>query len=340
MDTLTRVVALTDHFRFPPLAPAGTDGYKEWHHFCIIGSDVQAILNFNLSYLSESPGTPLARVVLLVRDHTWDGDVDTILARDVVVCRGQIEAHFGHNRIGFRDGAFDLSLALENRPVALTLRLEPVSFPLLRSSTPIGEGKISWLVIPRLAASGTITIGERVHTLDHAPAYHDHNWGNWRWGQDFAWQWGFALPDRADTPWSVVFDQVTDRARNRALELRLAFWKGARIQRLFMHDEIQVHPQGYFVAPARLPKFPRVMALITPEVTTDVPRCLEVSARSRDDHLHFHFEGMDVVQVVVPNETDLNVTVINEVSGQLEMAGSIKGEPVAMRGRGFFEFLT
>ncbi|MCZ7545138.1 MAG: hypothetical protein M5R40_17150 [Anaerolineae bacterium] len=223
MDTIAHVIARTDHFRAPPFGPDGTDGYKEWHHFCIMGPDVQAILNFNLSYQRESPGTPLARVVVLVRDHTWDGDVDTLRARDVVVRRGQIDAHFGHNHVCFQDGMFDLSVALENRPVALTLRLEPVAFPLMRGSTPIGEGKISWLVVPRLAASGTIVTGERVYRLEQVPAYHDHNWGNWRWGHDFAWQWGFALPDRTDVPWSLVFDQVTDRARNRAMELRLAF---------------------------------------------------------------------------------------------------------------------
>lgn len=340
MDTMTRVIAMTDHFRFPPAGPNRDDGYKEWHHFCIMGREVQAILNFNLSYQRESPETPLARVVLLVRDHAWDGDVDTVLARDVIVRRGQIDARFGHNHIRFQNGVFDLSVALENRPVALTLHLEPITSPLLRSSTPIGEGKISWLVVPRLAASGTITTGERVYRLDQAPAYHDHNWGAWRWGQDFAWQWGFALPDRTDMPWSVVFDQVTDRARNRIMELRLAVWNGPLIQRLFMHDEIQMRPQGYYAAPARLPKFPRIMALVMPEATTDVPHRLEVSARSRGDHLDFCFEATDVAQIAVPNETDLKTTVINEVSGRLEMEGKIKGEPVAMCGRGFFELLT
>lgn len=341
MDSLARVIALTDHFRFPPSARDRRNGYKEWHHFCIIAPDVQAILNLNLGYDAQSPaGQEVARVVLLVHDHAWDGDVETIPARDVQVHRGLIDARLGHNSIRFQDGVFDLSVALSDRPITLALRLTPVSFPLLRSSTPIDEGTISWLVVPRLLASGHITVGRRVYALDQAPAYHDHNWGHWLWGQDFAWQWGFALPESADVPWSMVFDRVTDRARNRALELRLAFWKGAQIQRLFMHDEIQTWPQGHFDAPGRVPKFPRVMALVAPEVTTDVPACLEVIARRGDDHLHCHFQAEDIVQVVVPNESDLGTTVINEVSGSLEASGRVKGEPVAMRGRGFFEFLT
>ncbi|MCZ7545139.1 MAG: hypothetical protein M5R40_17155 [Anaerolineae bacterium] len=71
-----------------------------------------------------------------------------------------------------------------------------------------------------------------------------------------------------------------------------------------------------------------------------MPHRLEVRARSRDDHLNFCFEAEDVVQIVVPNETDLDATVINEVSGQVAVDGKVKGESVAMHGRGFFEFLT
>jgi hypothetical protein len=342
MDTLARMIALTDHFRLPTVSDEGADWYKEWHHFCILGSSVQVILNFNLCNDMRPAvphGTLVARAILLVHERAWDGDVDTIASRDVLVRRGRIDLCFGHNTVRFRDGVFDLSVALQHRPITLTLRLRPVTLPLLRSNMPMSVGKINWLVVPRLIASGTIVIEQRVHTLREAPAYHDHNWGHWQWGDDFAWQWGFALPASTVAPWSLVFDRMTNRVRSHVQELRLALWKNEILHRLFTQDEIQVRPTGY-VIPARVPKFPRGMALVAPESTTDVPRHLDITAAAGSDQLRCHFEVEDLAQIVIPHETDLGQTTINEVTGHLELIGKVKDESIMMEGRAIFEFLT
>jgi hypothetical protein len=47
-----------------------------------------------------------------------------------------------------------------------------------------------------------------------------------------------------------------------------------------------------------------------------------------------------VAQIVVPNETDLGETIINEVVGKFQAEGRVKGEEVSFAGEGFFEFLT
>jgi hypothetical protein len=342
-DELARLIALTDHFRFPTVADAQTDRYKEWYHFCVLGPDVQVIINLNLSSdrrLAEPHTAQVARVILLVREGAWDGDIDTLPQRDVLLDHGQVDLYFGHNSVRFRDGVFDLSIALQNRPIALMLQLRPIALPfLLHNNVPMAEGEINWLVVPRLVCNGTITIGRKVHTLYEAPAYHDHNWGRWLWGQDFAWQWGFALPAHADIPWSMVFDCLTSRTRNQVLELSLWLWKGTTLHRFFGQREIQVRPTGY-LAPARIPKFPRVMALIAPQYTTEVPRNLHLAAMAGDDHLHGRFEAEDVAQIIIPNEIDLGVTIINEVSGHLELEGKVRSESVGMQGRAIFEVLT
>ena len=98
-------------------------------------------------------------------------------------------------------------------------------------------------------------------------------------------------------------------------------------------------PQG-FLTLSRVPKFPRIMSLIAPEVTTDVPRSLEIDAVSGADHIHFCFETQDLAQLIIPNETDLGETTINEAVGVINAAGIIKGQPVDFEGKGFFEFLT
>lgn len=340
MDRLARVIALSDHVRLPAVADGGAERYKEWHHFCILGTDVQVILNLNIRGDVRAPdGASAARAIVLVRERAWDGDVDAIASRDVLVRHGRIDLCLGHNAVRFRDGAFELSAALQHRPITLTLRLRPITLPLLRSSVPLGTGKINWLVVPRLAASGKVVVERRVHTLREAPAYHDHNWGRWLWGYDFAWQWGFALPDHTAAPWSVVFNRITNRAQSRVFELRFALWKNETLHRLFTQDEIQVRPAGY-LSPTRVPKFPRAMALVAPEHATDIPLRLDITAAIGGDHLRCRFEAEDVAQIVVPNETDLGQTIVNEVSGRLRLAGEVKGESVAMQGRAIFEFLT
>lgn len=82
------------------------------------------------------------------------------------------------------------------------------------------------------------------------------------------------------------------------------------------------------------------MALVAPEVTTDVPQRIIIDAAVGDDHVHWEFEATALAQIVVPNETDLFETIINEVTGSIRVHGQVKGEPVDMEGKGFFEFLT
>lgn len=342
-DVLSKIVAQTDYIRFAPLEIGGSVRQKEWHHFCVVDGKISVVLNLNLSGDTRPAAKPelqLARVILLVNDGTWDGDVDTIPPRDVSVSLAKVDLSLGHNRVEFRDDCFHLSIALQDRPVTLHLQLYPVALPLLmRSDTPIGAGRINWLVLPRLLATGTIVTGDRIYHLEDAPAYHDHNWGTWLWGHDFAWEWGFALPESIDIPWSLVFDRTTNRARNKTLELTLALWRGDTLHRVFTQHEIQVRSSGYLDL-ENVPKIPRVMALISPERTTDIPRSLEIQARNGKDHLTARFESDHIAQIVIPNETDLGNTIINEVAGRISLEGSVKGETIEMQGRGIFEFLT
>lgn len=342
-DDLHRTIAVTDHFRYPGIDHPHPEWYKEWHHFAIVAPDVRVIVNLSLSKdtrPSVPPGTLLGRMVLLVRDSDeWDGDVDTFQPHEVEVTPGQIDLRLGHNQIVFRNKIYTISAALENRPIALRLHLEALTYPILRRRTPIGEGAIGWLAIPRLLVHGEVTIGRKVHRLSGASAYHDHNWGNWLWGHDFSWHWGYALPASPEQAWSIIFDHLMSSTRNHRLELRLGIWKHAVLQRLFLHGEIETRLEGFFHQ-RDIRKFPRIMTLVAPQMTTDVPRVLSIHATSKGDYLNCVFETEDIAQIVIPNETNLGVTVINEVSGMLTTEGRIKGEPVSMVGRGFFEFLT
>ncbi len=341
-EPLPALIERIDGVQSSPL-PAGPDAtwQKEWFHFAILGPRVHAILNFSMTgdtRPATSPEDRLSRTILLVHDGTWNGGVDTIPARDVTFGPG-LHVRLGQNTGRFEEGRFILSAALEREPVSVSITARPVTHPVfLASERALKEGWISWAVIPRLESRGSIVVGHRVHRLERALLYHDHNWGRWLWGHDFSWEWGFGLPEEPSVPWSLVFDRTSDRARARASALTLAVWKGASMVHLFRPEEIQVHPEGR--APTDgVRKFPPVMALIASELTTDVPARLHVEAEAGRNRLALAYRVEDLAQIVVPNETDLGVTVINETVGRVQAEGTIQGDTVRMEGRGHFEFL-
>jgi hypothetical protein len=339
---LSRVITLTDHLRLAGEERSLPGEFKAWHHFCVIGEGVELIINFSVmgdQRPAALPGSRLARVILLVHDAGWDGDVVEIPWQEVELQPGRIAMRLGQHRLAFINGVYHISIALETRPITLDLFLRPTTYPLMRNRATIGKGQIDWLVVPRLEATGTLVCGHQVHRMLAVPAYHDHNWGEWLWGQDFAWEWGFALPRQEDAPVSLVFDRITNRGRSQLQDLKLSLWKNDRLRRIFAHQEIHTLPQGY-INQKRVPKFPRIMALLAPEMTTDVPRTLEIAAESGADGVEVCFEMEDLAQLVIPNETDLGETIINEVVGTVKAAGKLNGEKFDWEGRGFFEFLT
>ena len=348
---LARLIAQADRTRLSlaeiGIAPSGTSRSraKEWHHFCVLAPGIQAIINFNFSADTRpaaTPGATLARLIVLLHEgpsYGWDGDVETLPDRDVSVAAGQIDLRFGHNTATFRDGQYAISAALSSRPITLELKLQPLASPLLmRSDAPIGDGRINWLVLPRLLASGTIVSAGRVYTFTDAPAYHDHNWGSWLWGHDFAWEWGFGLPDQLANPWTLVFDHTTNRSRSRSLELTLALWQGPALVRIFTQRQVEAWPEGYLGDLP--PKYPRVMSLLSPERTTEVPHRLNLRAQAGGDALEGYFEAQNIAQVIIPNETNLENTIINEVAGRICIGGQVKGQEVSLDGSAIFEFLT
>src|SRR5262245_35174841 len=177
----------------------GHRAHKEWLHFCVLGGDMELLVNFSLS---DGSGPDMAgslqqaRLTVLARSGTWDGDIETFPMGNVFAPPGRLDVRFGANGVRFGDGAFQVHVALRERRVAADLVLVPVTRPIRAPQVPLLDGPpLRWVIVPRLAAHGTVTVGSRVHSLGGDPAYHDHNWGRFHWGQDFAWLWGFALAE-------------------------------------------------------------------------------------------------------------------------------------------------
>jgi hypothetical protein len=344
-STIEQAIARADYLRRSPARIGGLGGHKEWMHFCVHVDGIDLLVNFSLvdDLGGQLPlGTEHARLTVLVRepDGRWDGAVERFDPREVTVVGGAIDMRFGPNELRWDHGAYRIRVRMRERAVAMDLVLEPSVMPALSNNIHLDPGTpLNWLVLPRLQAAGEVVLGDRRVRFTAAPAYHDHNWGHFAWGRDFAWEWCYALPLRSEVPWSLVFVRLDDRARTRTYMQGLFLWRGPRPIRVFRGRDVRVRQHG-FLPPRPVMKIPRAMALIAPSWAADVPTRVEVAARAEGDELELEFESHDLAQVIIPNDTDAHgVTIINEVSGQLHARGRVRGEPVALSGPAIFEFV-
>ncbi len=350
MDVYGSAIRRFDHLRRSPALAGGPGGHKEWLHFAVHAPGLDVLVNFSVvdePVGGQRPGghhagpwAETARITLLVRDERgWTGDVDTYRAQDVDVRTGEIHMRMGRNLVCYEDGAYTIRARARGRDIACDLRLAPACMPVLAPNIPLETGPpIHWCVLPRSLATGTVRVDGVEHTLSDAPSYHDHNWGRWKWGDDFAWEWGFGLPDDPAEPWSMVFVRLTNRARSRTMAQGLFLWHDGVQRRTFREHDMEVWHAGY-LRPRSVVKVPAVMGLLHPEQPTDVPEQLHFRAEVRGDQVVGRFDSEDVAQVVIPGEREYNVTIINEVSGRVHLSGQVGGEPVELHGSAVFEFL-
>jgi hypothetical protein len=340
-------IARSDYLRRSPHSAAGRR-HKEWHHFVIFAPTVDVLVNFSVcnELRNDTPeGVERPRIVLLVREHGnrahgWDGDVETFAVDDTLACGGRIDLSFRDNTLTFADGCFTIAAALQDRPIAVRLQLTPVTMPVFLPSIAMLDGPpLQWVVVPRLEASGTVTVGAREYAIVDAPAYHDHNWGYFLWGHDVAWEWGFVLPEERAVPWALTFVRLTNRARTVALEHKLLLWKQDALVRVFRERDLEVAADLEYLHAPRIFKVPRPMALVAPETAIDVPRGVLTRARAGDDWLECRCDGQDVAQVLIPSETQLGVTIFNELVAESSVHGCVEGEPVHFHGRSILEFI-
>src|SRR5690349_6542370 len=114
----------SDHFRGSSSA-VGLVGYREWQHFVVLTGDLDVVVNLNVVWTDKAP---VGRVLLLVRQGGWSGDLEAVAADALDVRCGSVDAMFGDSALRFRDGAYEITARLRGGP-SVDLRLRPASAP-------------------------------------------------------------------------------------------------------------------------------------------------------------------------------------------------------------------
>jgi hypothetical protein len=340
-EVLAAAIARSDYFRGRSLSAPGVPGYKEWTYFCVAAPQGDLLLTFGLTERigPARRGEAVGRLIALLRDRdgAWFGDADEIRAADVDARHGRIDLRLGESAVRFARGGYDVDARLASGEVAARLRFEPLALPTIGTSVRLGACEaMRWVVVPRLAASGEISIAGRRTAVDAAPAYHDHNWGTFIWGTDFAWEWAAIPPSRPDARFSFVYSRISDRARGRTLSQAILVWRDDESCRIFRDEELRVESEGLLRGGSRL-RIPRVMRLVEPGHTADMPRRITARATRGSDRIELCLDLRDYAEIAVPNEDGLATTLLCEARASVEIHGTIRGESFAESGAAIFE---
>jgi hypothetical protein len=339
MTTSSAALPRWDFIRAPILATVRPEGYKEWHHFVVHRRGWRLLLNFSLT--SETlPGRPprlVPRVIVLAHDQRWTGVVERFDTEPAMSADLNTLA-LGGNRITVEPGGYEVLIDLPAHGIRGRLDLTPTTRPFVASHA-VGEGRINWLFVPRLRADGWFSISDQEHHLEGDVAYHDHNWGRFRWGDDFGWEWGSILPSDPENPWSFVFVRLTDRRRLRSPYQALYVCRPDEPAALFRDAALRTSSSGLL---RRAPDctLPPAMRLVLSGDASDVPASVRMTARSSADVAHAEFRPESYTRVALPSEVRLDRSVVLcESSGAARVKGSVDGQELDVTGVGVFELL-
>lgn len=346
MPTSDEALGIVDRPHLPrPDAPNRED-FKEWYHFNVVdpaqGTDI--IINLSLAGDVTRAGHGKADVIALCHQapHGWSGTIDTYDGSAGEFRGDRLDMAIGPNRLAFIDGVYRLSIQLRDQPFIFEAQFVPRSEPLMIwNDTPLGSGRLNWLVVPRLVASGRLSLAGQTYLFEGVPAYHDHNWGAWKWGDDFSWDWGFAISpddDSRDDAFTVVFDRTANRTGNMVFEQTLAIWRRTALAKLFTRQMIRVERSGRLTT--HIPRIPGAIRLIETGQVLNIPALYRISARDESDWLDFEYRPDAGLQIGVPKDYGFGLMGLNETFGNWIARGEVGGESVSFAARACLESLS
>jgi hypothetical protein len=315
-----------------PWDPART-AYKDWLHVILFDheADAAGLVNVSIHGPPADPETQVVTTALVdVAGQAWVGNVVTTTWSDAsIALSGVATASGGVTLLGgdvlAAAAADGLRVDVLAQPVTQAFAVEvPQRF---------GAGWIAWRVVPRLLATGAVA-HPRLDPSSARPAYHDHNWGRWRWGDDIGWEWGsFLGPDNG----SVVVARTTDQAhRHGGSWTVIVDHAGSR--RTFSGRRVEAWWSGRAPWPSR--RLPGALAAQHSDRRRPrLPGSLRIVARAGRDAVELDFSCRSVAQLILADPMAPGVSFLHEMSGRFQATGRLGGRPIYLDGLAMVERL-
>ncbi|MFT3953410.1 MAG: hypothetical protein QM722_03095 [Piscinibacter sp.] len=338
-DLIERIEAL----RFPLPPQPASDDWKDWYHFVLLHAATgwRAIVNVNLAGGGASaelqytlvihvPGAP-PRLHGVSRSLPWR--VGMVLPRPLSIRSDEVELVFDQQVFGLRvqPRGLDLGIALHARPDATPL--------LVTEGSAFGSGFIGWGVVPRLLVGGEVwACGQKAALTHDWFCYQDHNFGRFRWGEDFGWEWMVAHVEAPEQPAiTVVVDLRSDRTHRRGGLPYLFVLVGRELRKVFLGPSMTM--RWAWSDGARLPpRLPGAMATLLGSQTEREPVAVQIEAADERDRLSLRLEVDAHLQIVAADNRGGGHSRIGEVSGAVTIALRLGESSVEARGLAYAEF--
>jgi len=339
-DLASHVEAL----RIPASPQAAASDWKDWYHVVLLhaASGWRAIVNVNLAGGGEAAQVQLTLVVHAPgeppRLHGASRSVPWLpgMARmsPPSIRTDEVEFSFEQQvvRLRVRPRGADLALDLHARPDATPL--------LVTEGSSFGSGFIGWGVLPRLLARGEIRACDRGAAIDHDWfCYQDHNFGRFRWGEDFGWEWMVAHARPAQGPEvTVVVDLRTDATHRRGGLPYLFIVIGRELRKVFLGPAMRL--RWTWSDEARVPvRLPGAMATLLAHRAERAPVAVQVEAADERDRVSLRLAVDAHLQVVATDSRGPPAyTRIGEASGEVELALRLGDVEIEARGLAYAEY--
>ncbi len=336
--TTPSTIGVLDRCRRPGTALTGGQsaeaGAKEWHHIVMHDQGLHLLIN-----LSESTGPyddAAVRVIVMAYTDSFHSAVEVAVPAEVSMNRARLDASYGAGtRWWWQGDHYRLIVKQPQSDVDINVRLDPLAdHSMLTGVSLSARERLSWFFVPRLRATGSVSIGSHRWTLTDARAYHDHNWGRFDWGGDYSWEWVSGIGEG----WSMTSSRLLDGARS-VLTSQYLHFESDGSTATFRDAEVSTHSEGRWRA-EDAPIVPGVMRLITPSSTEDVPERMHWAARRGNNSIEAVVTPMRLARLVVPSERAVDeVVVLAEVVGRIEVDGVLDGRRISGSGDALLELL-
>ena len=332
---------IADALRPPPLLDPTRARYKDWLHLNVFdhASGVAGLFNGSLHGAPEDDRSCVIGAALVHHPaQGWAGQAHVSAYAGAALGVSSV-ALPSMAIVVEPQGMVRVSATMPRDALSAQIVARPTSEPLnVEHPLPFGDGWIAWRAVPSLSVDGAITLGTHHVPLALASAYHDHNWGRWRWGDDIGWEWGvFASSEGGPV---FVVSRTTDRAHTsrHPAQLTLITTDDRRLRRLYFGAQVELGTSGRFEQ--RLHRVPGALAALHENARrVHLPDRVAIAASDGWSRVELAFVPRAGAQLIASEPTHRGYSFINELVGSFTARWSEVGQEHEARGLGVFEWV-
>lgn len=326
--------------RIPPQPQAAAHDWKDWVHVVLLhpATGWRVIANLNLvgggsdaelqwTLVVQRPDGGLHGVS---RSQPWRAGIVT--TRPLAIAGDEASFGFDGERIALRIAPRDLDLQLG-------LHAAPAATPLLvTEGAPFGSGFIGWGLLPGMHAEGRVTAcGESAAIGGGWFCYHDHNFGRFRWGEDFGWEWLVAHAVCGSDEVTVVVDWRCDRAHASGGLPYLFVLVGGMLRKVFLGPAMRLR-WSWNDATELPPRLPGAMATLLADRPVRTPRAITLDAADERDRIALTVAVDAYLEVIAPDNRGCGFARIGESSGPAALELCLGERRLEGRGLAYAEY--